>query len=228
MGFTTGFLGGLTLTYSLLYISVYVHRQNRTHQSLLLRQQSRLLNSIIDPPEPEYAPPAYRVEQAGIEEQLKDRWNREVENLVRKAQHTDWEAVRIRWEGRLGNAWAKVRGTEQVQEIEQKVRDGAQDLKENVTTGAQDLKKNVSARAQDLRENVTAKAEDLRKDVAAGAHDLRKNVASGAEKLKDNVVAQTEKARDSLDNLVNSGKEAKDTAKSKANEAVHGKRLLEL
>lgn len=236
MGFTTGFLGGLTLTYSLLYLSVYVHRQNRTHQALLLRQQSRLLNSVIDPPEPEYAPPTYRLEQAGLEELLKDRWNREVEGLVRKAQHTDWEAVRLRWEARLGSAWAKVRGTEQVQEIEQRVREGAQDLKENVSSGAQDLKtnvisgaqdlrENVAARAEDLRDNVAARAEDLRENVAAGAQDLKKNMVSGAEKLKDNVIAQSERAKD---NLINSGKEAKEDAKSKANEAVHGKRLLEL
>lgn len=239
MGFTTGFLGGLTLTYSVLYLSVYVHRQNRTHQSLLLRQQSRLLNSVVDPPEPEYAPPAYRVEQAGLEEQLKDRWNREVEGLVRKAQHTDWEAVRIRWEARLGNAWAKVRGTEQAQAIEQRVRDGAQDLRDNVEAGAKDLKKNVqagakdlkenvSARAQDMRENVSAGAEDLRKNVAAGAQDLKKNVISGAETLKDNIVAQSERAKENLDNLVNSGREAKESAKASANEAIHGKRLLDL
>lgn len=239
MGFTTGLLGGLTLTYSLLYFSVYVHRQNRTHQSLLLRQQSRLLNSIVDPPEPEYPLPAYRLEQAGIEEQVKDRWNREVEGLVRKVQTTDWEAVRIKWEGRLGNVWDKVRGTEQVQAVEQRVRDGAQDLKENVQAGAQDLKKNVQEGAkdlkknvisasQDLRENVSEKAEDLRKNVAAGAHDLKKNVVSGAERVRDGVVAQSERAKENLDNLVNSSREAKDNAKASAKETVHGKRLLDL
>lgn len=225
MGFTTGFLGGLTLTYSLLYLSVYVHRQNRTHQALLLRQQSRLLNSVIDPPEPEYDLPPYRLEQGGLEELLKDRWNREVENLVRKAQHTDWEALRIRWEARLGNAWDKVRGTEQVQEIEQKVREGAKDLKENVAAGAQDLKKNVVSGAQDLKENVAAGAQDLKKNVAAGAQDLRKSIVSGAEQLKDTVVTQAKEAKD---NLVNSSREVKEDAKSKANEAIHGKRLLDL
>ncbi len=123
MGFTTGFLGGLTLTYSLLYLSVYIHRSNRTHQSLLLRQQARLLNGKIDPPEPEYEPPAYRIEQAGLEEQLKDRWNREVEGLVRKAQTTDWEAVRIRWENRIGRAFDRIRSTEKAQELEQRFKD---------------------------------------------------------------------------------------------------------
>lgn len=123
MGFTTGFLGGLTLTYSLVYLSVYVHRSNRTYQSLLLRQQAQLLNSKIDPPEAEYEPPAYRIEQAGLEEQLKDRWNREVEGLVRKAQTTDWEAVRIRWETRIKSAFDSVRNTEKAQELEQRFQE---------------------------------------------------------------------------------------------------------
>ncbi|KAK5942218.1 hypothetical protein PMZ80_006173 [Knufia obscura] len=139
MGFTTGFLGGLTLTYSLLYLSVYVHRSNRTYQSLLLRQQARLLNSKIDPPEPEYEPPAYRIEQAGLDEQLKDRWNREVEGIVRKVQTTDWEAVRIRWENRISSAFNGVRNTEKAQELEQRFKenvvgtgDSTQAVKESV------------------------------------------------------------------------------------------------
>lgn len=123
MGFTTGFLGGLTLTYSLLYLSVYVHRSNRTYQSLLLRQQARLLIGKIDPPEPEYEPPAYRIEQAGLEEQLKDRWNREVETLVRRVQTTDWEAARIRWENRISSAFGSIRNTEKAQELEQRFKE---------------------------------------------------------------------------------------------------------
>ena len=144
MGFTTGFLGGLTLTYSLLYLSVYIHRSNRTYQSTLLRQQARLLNGKIDPPEPEYEAPAYRIEQAGLEEQLKDRWNREVETLVRKAQTTDWEAVRIKWENRISNAFGRIRNTEKVQELEQKFKenvvgagDNTQLVKESVKEAVQ-------------------------------------------------------------------------------------------
>lgn len=123
MGFTTGFLGGVTLTFSLAYLSVYVHRSNRTYQSLLLRQQAKLLTSHVDPPEPEYQPPAYRIEQAGLDEQLKDRWNREVESLVRRVQSTDWEALRVRWERRIGFAVNDLRETDAVQELEQKLKE---------------------------------------------------------------------------------------------------------
>lgn len=109
MGFTTGFLGGLTLTYSAVYLSVYVHRQNRTHQSLLLRQQAKLLNSKVDGPEPEYAPPAYRMEDGGIEEQFKDKWNRSIQKVVSSLQNTDWEKVRIDTEHTIGDAWKNFR-----------------------------------------------------------------------------------------------------------------------
>lgn len=146
MGFTTGFLGGLTLTYSLLYLSVYVHRSNRTYQSLLLRQQARLLNAKIDPPEPEYEPPAYRVEQAGLEEQLKDRWNREIEILVRKAQTTDWEAVRIRWENRISNAFGRVRNTEKAQELEQRFKENVIGTGDNTELVKESVKEAVQGK----------------------------------------------------------------------------------
>lgn len=141
MGFTAGFLGGLTLTYSVLYLSLYLHRNNRVHQSLLLSQQSRLLNSKLDPPEVEYEPPAYRIEEAGLNEMLKDRWNREVEGLVRRVQDTDWEEVRIRWENRVGSAWDNVRGIEKVQELEQR-------FQETVLGAEQDVKKTAKDTAK--------------------------------------------------------------------------------
>lgn len=109
MGFTTGFLGGLTLTYSAVYLSVYVHQQNRTHQSMLLRQQARLLNAKMQASEPEYTPPAYRLEDAGLEEQFKDKWNRLIETGVSKAERIDWEVVRIDMESRISNAWRSLK-----------------------------------------------------------------------------------------------------------------------
>lgn len=165
MGFTTGFLGGLTLTYSILYLSVYAHRQNRTHQSLLLRQQSQLLRNLIEPAEPEAAPPAYRVDRGGLEELLKDRWNREVEGLVRRAQHTDWEAVRVRVEGSLARAWARVRGAEGVQELEQRVREGAADLRENVVDGAERVKESVVAQSERAKDGLVGSGSEVKEGV---------------------------------------------------------------
>ncbi|KAK6441461.1 hypothetical protein LTR95_002317 [Oleoguttula sp. CCFEE 5521] len=90
MGFTTGLLGGITLTTSLLYLSLRLHTDNRAHQSALLRQQSTLLQNIVAPPPPTPAPLPREV-RAGVLESAKDRWNAELERNVRSVQNVDWE-----------------------------------------------------------------------------------------------------------------------------------------
>lgn len=40
-----------------------------------------------------------------LAEVLKDRWNAEVEGMVRRVQETDWREVRERWERRGVNFW---------------------------------------------------------------------------------------------------------------------------
>jgi hypothetical protein len=49
------------------------------------------------------------VVNVSLVETLKDRWNGEVEGLVRRMQDTDWNQVRARWESRIGTVWAKMR-----------------------------------------------------------------------------------------------------------------------
>ncbi|KAL1635079.1 hypothetical protein SLS56_001831, partial [Neofusicoccum ribis] len=78
MGFTAGFLGGLTLTSSALYLSSLIHQRNRLQQSLSLRQSSHTLKQIYDP-DRAYTPPSLRVRTDGIGGIAKDRWNAEVE-----------------------------------------------------------------------------------------------------------------------------------------------------
>lgn len=41
-------------------------------------------------------------------ETAKDRWNGELEGLVRRVQTTDWRAEREQWEDRLGKVWGRV------------------------------------------------------------------------------------------------------------------------
>lgn len=186
MGFTSGFLGGITLTYSVIYLSVYVHRQNRTYQSTLLRQQAHLLNSKIDPAEPEYEPPAYRIEQAGLEEQFKDRWNREVENLVRKAQTTDWEAERIKWENRFSNAFNNVRNTEVVQHAEEKIKQTVQEGSADALQAAKDTGEKIKQRVQEgsadtlqAAKNAGEKIKQTVQGGGANAVQAAKNAAVG-------------------------------------------------
>jgi len=86
---------------------------------------------------------------------MKDRWNREVEGLVRKAQTTDWEAVRIRWENRIKSAFDSLRSTEKAQELEQKFQENVVDPLSNPQLLKESLKEAVGGK-RILDENVGA------------------------------------------------------------------------
>ena len=122
-------LSSAALTYSLLYLSLRIHQANRLHQHTLLSQQSVLLHSAIDPlpPAPESA--VYDVKRDSLVETLKDRWNSEVEGLVRKAQYTDWNEVRERWEALAGDAWRRIKGSEMGERVQQGVVDAGEEVK---------------------------------------------------------------------------------------------------
>ncbi|KIW70926.1 hypothetical protein PV04_03154 [Phialophora macrospora] len=178
MGFTTGFLGGATLTYSLLYLGLYVHRANRTVQRTLLSQQSALLNSVVEPLPPLPDPPAYEVRRAGLAEQLKDRWNREVEKLVVNVQQTDWTAARENAERRLEGLWRAVRQSETGKEVEGR----AKELGEQVRTG---VKETVADGREKLRETVDSGKEKVKEAVDLGGQKVKDAVGAGREKLED-------------------------------------------
>jgi len=110
-------LGGLTLTTTITYLTLSTHRMNRHHQALLLRQQSHTLLNIVEPLPPS-PPPVARLARAGLLETIKDRWNGELENLVRRVQTTDWAKVRERSEERIGMVWRRLR--EEVGEMEKR------------------------------------------------------------------------------------------------------------
>lgn len=103
MGFTTGFLSGLTLTASTLYLTILIHNHHRIHQASILRQQSLLLNSIADPsilPAEDNAP-RYRIERGNLTERWKDGWNSEIEKAVRWMHGVHWGTVGKAVQGRL-------------------------------------------------------------------------------------------------------------------------------
>ncbi|OCL03613.1 hypothetical protein AOQ84DRAFT_392158 [Glonium stellatum] len=108
MGFTTGFIGGLTLTSATLYLTMSLHTRNRVQQAALLRQQSLVLTNIMEP-RPEPPPPTARIARAGMVETAKDRWNGEVEGLVRRVQGFDWRKAREDLEDKMKGAWTNVR-----------------------------------------------------------------------------------------------------------------------
>lgn len=136
-------LGGVTLTYSLLYLSLYAHRANRSVQRTLLSQQAALLNSVVEPPPPAPEPPAYEIRKAGLVEGLKDRWNDEVERLVRRVEETDWSRKREIYEERIAAVWTKLRSSEQVKELERNVKDAVAGAAESAKETLSDATKKV-------------------------------------------------------------------------------------
>jgi MICOS complex subunit MIC12 len=120
------------LTYSVLYLTIYLHKANRNVQHTLLAQSSSLLNSVVEPPTPIPDPPPYEVRKAGLTEQLKDRWNSEIEHLVRKVQTTDWQQQREIYEQKVSSAWSRLRQTEQAKELEQRVKETVDATKSQV------------------------------------------------------------------------------------------------
>ncbi|KAI9664729.1 MAG: hypothetical protein M1821_006177 [Bathelium mastoideum] len=105
MGFTTGFIGGITLTTSILYLTISVHQRNRATQSAFLRHQAATLNNFIEPALPS-PPPTSRETRVNWTETWKDRWNAELENAVRKLYAIDWDKVREGVEDRTAALWA--------------------------------------------------------------------------------------------------------------------------
>jgi MICOS complex subunit MIC12 len=84
-----------------------MHRQNRARQSLMLSQQNQVLTNIVDP-QPPIPPPSAREVRAGLLEQAKDKWNTEIEGIVRRIYDTDWNQVRANWEDRIGDIAKRV------------------------------------------------------------------------------------------------------------------------
>ena len=111
------------MTYSVLYLTLYIHKANRNAQHTILSQSSLLLNTIVEPQPPAPLPPAYEVRRAGLAEVLKDRWNSEVEKLVHNVQTTDWSQKREDYEQRIANAWSNVRQTDKAQGLEQRFKE---------------------------------------------------------------------------------------------------------
>ncbi|KAL4877178.1 hypothetical protein BJY04DRAFT_131678 [Aspergillus karnatakaensis] len=115
MGFFVGFLSGFTLTTSVLYITIQVHRSNRLDQKAAIRDQTKSIEFLalsrgaydrrLLPKEED----AMLKDEEGtpsrpkMKDHLKHRWNEEVRTLVRKAYDSRWEDVRDTamegWEG---------------------------------------------------------------------------------------------------------------------------------
>jgi altered-inheritance-of-mitochondria protein 5 len=111
-------LGGLTLTTTVLYLTTTLHSRNRAQQAALLRQQQLVLDNIHSPAPKDTQSPSREV-QMGLLETAKDKWNKELEENVRRLQKQDWAGIRDRMEEGVANTWRRAfeKGTEAVKEV---------------------------------------------------------------------------------------------------------------
>ncbi len=135
------------MTYSILYLTIYIHKANRNAQHTVLSQSSTLLKSIVEPLPPTTDPPPYEVRQAGLSEVLKDRWNSEIQKLVYNVQTTDWTRKREEFEDKISAAWSNLRQTEKAQELEQRFKENVV----GVADGAKEKAKEVKEKTREPR-----------------------------------------------------------------------------
>ena len=84
---------------------------------------------------------------------MKDRWNGEIEKLVRNVQETDWNEKREQAEQRIAAAWGNLRVTEKAQELEQR-------FKENVDGTADRAEDKARAVTETVKEGVDKRVKE--------------------------------------------------------------------
>jgi hypothetical protein len=137
-------------------MTIYLHKANRNVQHTILQQSAGLLNATIEPPAPVPDPPPYEVKRAGLTEELKDRWNSEIEKMVQRIQTTDWQEQREIYEQKISNAWNKLRQTEQAKELEQKVKETVDTVKSSTKDGLEAVKSTTKEGVEAARGKVEA------------------------------------------------------------------------
>lgn len=173
--------GGVTLTLGIAYLTVLAHERNRTAQAQQLRSQSRLLQSVLEPPN--LPPPQTRAELAREErstllETAKDRWNQEVEGAVRWVQRTDWDEVREGLEGSI----SRLLGT------------GLQKSREGIV----EAEKQAGPKVQETVDKSRAAAQKGANQAAIGINKAAASAIAGAEKVGTEAQRLANKAGDAV------------------------------
>ncbi|GAB7342117.1 hypothetical protein MBLNU457_g0388t2 [Dothideomycetes sp. NU457] len=207
MGFTTGFIGGATLTTFVVYLSLNLHERNRIYQANLLRQQTLVLNRIVYP-QPPIAPPTSREERASLSERLKDRWNEELETNLRKLYNVNWAGLRENVEDRVAGLWggALSQGREGAEIAGEKIAEGAHVVGHKVQEGAtvaavkardgaavlgqkaQEAGHQVQETAHNLKEKTQEAAQNIKKKTKENVEDAVQTVTEGSEAVKERKV----------------------------------------
>ncbi|KAI1177143.1 hypothetical protein F4777DRAFT_216764 [Nemania sp. FL0916] len=176
MGFTTGFTGGVTLTLGVVYLSLLAHRRHREQQAAILRQQTYLVSGTFDPLPPTLPPTRAEIaaiERANFTDSLKDRWNAEVEDTVRRMQSQDWVEVRENLEAAAMRMWDRAVG---------KVENGAENSSRDVAKEAREKSEGVAAAAKSAYASAREKAQSAKNSVIGA---LGTGVEKGKQAVSD-------------------------------------------
>ena len=162
---------------------------------------------------------------------MKDRWNGEIEKLVHSIQTTDWVGVREDAEARIAAAWSGLRETEQVQKLEQSVKDNVDTATDKAKQLSRDTKQNVREAPNQARDQAKQLSEDAENNIRSTASQARDQARKVSQDLRENVSNATDQARqygrDVKDNLVGASEEVKNKLEG-AQAATGQRRLLEI
>ncbi|TQN74881.1 hypothetical protein CSHISOI_00524 [Colletotrichum shisoi] len=231
MGFTTGFTGGVTVTLGVAYLTVLAHQRNREAQSHILRSQTHVLSSLIEP-QVRIPPPLTRSEQAVKDRETivttaKDRWNREVQNAVRWAQRTDWTEVREGLEGGAARLWGGAidKAGEAGQAVGDKAAPLARDASARGAAFAEDTADGAKKEARSAWERAREKSLAAEEAARARAVEAKKFVDDKAAEVKAAVGEAVEKGRQQGEAVLVAAQQAVGVAEDKISVKADGKVL---
>ncbi|TDZ13245.1 hypothetical protein C8035_v006647 [Colletotrichum spinosum] len=231
MGFTSGLTGGVTLTLGLAYLTALAHQRNREAQSHVLRSQTHVLSTLLEP-NLRLPPPLTRSEQTAhdrdtLVETAKTRWNSEVENAVRWAQRTDWTSLRERLEDSAARLWGGTidRTAAAVEHSAPLAREAVEAAREKgaavAATQGENLRREARSAWERAREKTLA-AEEVARSRAAEARQL---VDAKAHEVKAAVEDAVDKGRQQGEALVVKARQAAGVVEDKASVKADGKVL---
>lgn len=200
----------MTLTLGVAYLTLLAHQRNREQQAAILRQQTYLLSSVIDPLPPALPPTRAELaafDRANLTEAAKDRWNAEIENAVRWAQSKDWTEVREGVETAVGRLWARALGQ-------------AQEGEEKGTAVARDLLRKSSEDAGNQTNSVSAAAKSAYADAKARSSEVASKTEAKAEEAKGTVMSAIGKGIEKGKEVLGKAKSAVVSVEEKADEAA--------
>ncbi|GKT50958.1 uncharacterized protein ColSpa_11139 [Colletotrichum spaethianum] len=231
MGFTTGFTGGVTVTLGVAYLTVLAHQRNRETQSHILRSQTHVLSSILEP-QVRIPPPLTRSEQAVKDRETllttaKDRWNREVENAVRWAQRTDWTEVREGLESGAARLWGGAidKAGEAEQVVEKKAVPLAKEASARGVAFAEETSESVRKEARSAWERAREKSLAAEEAARTKAAEARKYVDEKAAEIKVAVGDAVEKGKQQGEAVLVAAQQAAGVAEDKVSVKADGKVL---